>query len=297
MFPFLGSLIGAGASLFGSSMNNAAQNQANVLNYDLGLANMQQQQAMNTQNIAAQEAINTQNIAEQEKFAKSGIQWRTADAKAAGINPLAALGAQTQSFSNQVAPQGVAPQNTATFKAGSPGAGVAAAGQNISRAMQSMQSPEDRAVAIEKTRIDLENGQLQNELLKSQIFNSNVRTVAPTGTPGLRGVPRDDSETTDVVGPDGVPLNIASHPMQGEAWINPLGKEQYFVRDQLLPWFGYNIPDTAYVPSRTAVGARGAIYKNPFTGRLYEASGFTGDALWQQFKDYQGMNPGGFVGP
>ena len=34
-----------------------------------------------------------------KQFAKRGIQWRVHDAKKAGLHPLAALGAQTTSFS------------------------------------------------------------------------------------------------------------------------------------------------------------------------------------------------------
>lgn len=45
---------------------------------------------------------NRQNIEFQKEFAKHGIQWKVEDAKQAGIHPLAALGAQTVSFSPSV---------------------------------------------------------------------------------------------------------------------------------------------------------------------------------------------------
>lgn len=48
------------------------------------------------------EAANASNVAYQREFAKHGISWRVADAKRAGIHPLAALGAQTMSFSPSV---------------------------------------------------------------------------------------------------------------------------------------------------------------------------------------------------
>lgn len=51
---------------------------------------------------SSQEKANRQNIEFQKKFAQKGIQWRVADAKAAGIHPLAALGASTASFSPSV---------------------------------------------------------------------------------------------------------------------------------------------------------------------------------------------------
>lgn len=39
------------------------------------------------------------NMKKQEEFAKMGVQWKVDDARKAGIHPLAALGAQTHSFS------------------------------------------------------------------------------------------------------------------------------------------------------------------------------------------------------
>ena len=39
------------------------------------------------------------NVQQQREFAQRGIRWRVADAKAAGIHPLAALGVQTAQYS------------------------------------------------------------------------------------------------------------------------------------------------------------------------------------------------------
>lgn len=49
--------------------------------------------------IASQEKANEMNIQLQKDFAKHGISWKVQDAKDAGLHPLAALGAQTMSFS------------------------------------------------------------------------------------------------------------------------------------------------------------------------------------------------------
>lgn len=168
----LGALFSAGSSLLG------------------GFMNQNNQQQINQQNIQAQEQINAQNIAEQEKFAQQGIQWKAADAKAAGINPLAALGAQTNSFSNVVAPTSSA--------SGAGGQGVADAGQNIARAMQSMQSPADKAVADFKTKMDLESMQLDNDLKRAQLA-SNFATAHQAGQPP--GLPNDPT-TESVSFPD-----------------------------------------------------------------------------------------------
>ena len=47
---------------------------------------------------ASAEAINQANYEHQKEFAQNGIRWKVADAKAAGLHPLAALGAQTSGY-------------------------------------------------------------------------------------------------------------------------------------------------------------------------------------------------------
>lgn len=63
----------------------------------------------------------------QEEFAKKGIRWRVADAKAAGLHPLAALGAAGASFS---------PVATVTD--------FSSAGQDISRSIQATRTERER---------------------------------------------------------------------------------------------------------------------------------------------------------
>lgn len=106
-----------------------------------------------------QAQINQQNIQEQELFAQSGLQWRAQDATKAqtetGINRLALLGVPTNSFSNVVGSNDL-------------GQGVAAAGQDIGRA------------------ITAGNPQLQRErelnlqLLQAKIDNVNSDTIRQT---------------------------------------------------------------------------------------------------------------------
>ena len=52
----------------------------------------------NAQTNAANAAAAQQNYEAQKEFAQYGIRWKVADAKAAGIHPLAALGAYTQGY-------------------------------------------------------------------------------------------------------------------------------------------------------------------------------------------------------
>lgn len=157
MLGLLGSAIGGISSLLG------------------GLFGSNKQSDINQQNIQAQEQINAQNIAEQEKFAKTGIQWKVADAKAAGINPLAALGAATQSFSNVVAPEAKA----------SPALGnaIGAAGQNIGNAIARMQTEDQQAYDNATKALTLQKAQLENDYLASQIAVTRAAATPPVPRP------------------------------------------------------------------------------------------------------------------
>lgn len=121
--------------------------------------------------IAAENERNDKNIALQREFAQSGIQWKVQDAKAAGIHPLAALGAQTHSF------QPV--QIDGALHASNPiGEAISASGQDLARAMDATRTAGQKADAYTKTVQDLtlQRMGLENTLLASQI--SKVRQPA-----------------------------------------------------------------------------------------------------------------------
>lgn len=158
-------LIGAGASLLGGMFSNRA-NKA-----------MAQQQADT-----------------QREFAQMGVRWKVADAKAAGIHPLYALGASTHSYSP------IAIQDQL-------GPAMASAGQDYSRAATAMASDRERReiearnfmlaaeqrsdarVAQRKAEersdalfgMQVERGFLENQLLLEQIN----RLRSPGTGPGL----------------------------------------------------------------------------------------------------------------
>jgi len=119
----------------------------------------------------SQERMAEKNIALQREFATQGIQMRVEDAKKAGIHPLAALGAQTTSFS----PISVGGSSMA--------AGLSAAGQDIARAVDSTRSNSAKMDAYAKTIQDLNIRRmgLENDLLSSQI--AKINATGPT--PGL----------------------------------------------------------------------------------------------------------------
>lgn len=94
-----------------------------------------------------------------KEFAQHGIRWKVEDAKAAGIHPLYALGATTTPY-------------TASVGSNSFGAGIAAAGQDIGRAIDAKRTYAERGTA----RLDaltIERAGLENDLLRSQIAKIN----------------------------------------------------------------------------------------------------------------------------
>lgn len=105
------------------------------------------------------------NAASQKEFAQHGIRWRVKDAEAAGIHPLYALGAQTHSF----APTMV-------------GSNFAAAGQDISRAIDATRTGGERLNA-RLGELALERAGLENDLLRAQIAGSKAALLRQVGPP------------------------------------------------------------------------------------------------------------------
>lgn len=119
---------------------------------------------------AMQQQIANQNIALQREFANNGIQMKVNDAKAAGINPLFALGANTQSFS------------PISVGSSSP---LGAASQDIGRAIAATSSADDKAYNQELQQLILKKAGLENELLATQVANSKIATTKAALTPSM----------------------------------------------------------------------------------------------------------------
>lgn len=151
LLSIAGPLIGAGASLAGGALASKAS--------------------------ASQAAyVSDMNYKQAKEFAQNQIQWRVADAKKAGIHPLAALGASIY----QGSPTAVGADTSGL------GQGLSEMGQNISRAIDSYQTRADRAKEQEKLeklndlRMNLEIKKYQADLAESQsrIALNNVKAKA-----------------------------------------------------------------------------------------------------------------------
>lgn len=205
MLPFLGSLISAGSGLLGGIFNRNSQEQINQ-------QNIQNQQYINAQNIAFQQQENAENIAEQEKFAKSGIQWRVQDANAAGINPLAALGASTQSFTNVIAPQASSlPAGKSTEALGD---AMGKAGQDIGRAVAAQAPQLLRQQELENKLLEAKIANISSDTIKNMSDSSQMATrLGQPGTP-------PPLPTADPRGPVINLMQRARDPRTGEiVWI------------------------------------------------------------------------------
>lgn len=95
------------------------------------------------------------NTAFQKEFAQQGIRWRVADAKAAGINPLVALGSPPVSYQ----PQSV----------GYGDYGLGAFGQSLSRAVSAMKTKEER-----QQEINDRNHKVQMDWYQEKIAQKNL---------------------------------------------------------------------------------------------------------------------------
>lgn len=108
--------------------------------------------------------LNSQNYAAQKEFAQNGIRWRVADAKAAGLHPLAALTSSGASYS----PSGVLGGTDTSFLSDS----VAQLGQGIERAVSAKQQRAERlrtqAIMDQKLALDMQTSRAQTELLDAQ---------------------------------------------------------------------------------------------------------------------------------
>lgn len=177
--------------------------------------------------IAAQKQLNAENIANQKEFAQQGIRWKVADAQAAGLHPLAALGAQTSSFSNVVGGGIEYPKSS-----------FGEMGQDLGRAIKAGQTSSERtsdlqsAVGKLATSFQLEKANLENELLRTNI--AKERAQLPPPFPSPIPLPRPGPDRTVSVGQAVSEENLKqkAEDYPGTKIVRPFGYPL-----QANPWF------------------------------------------------------------
>lgn len=184
------------------------------------------------------------NYQHQKEFAQNAIQWRVADAKAAGLHPLAALGASPLGFSPSFS-GGIPSSSDWDYSA--MGDAIGKMGQNIGRAIEAQATEKERAEAADYTSkaraLDLENKELQNQTLRQKIFDNAMASVQavkaqagqppamqqviPTGLDGRTLPGQGDAHTTILT--KTVPIELlASHPQTPHATAGTQPENQYF---------------------------------------------------------------------
>lgn len=230
----------------------------------------------------AQRDIANQNIALQREFAQMGIRWRVDDARAAGIHPLAALGASGASF-NPIQPllQELPSENSWKHQMG----------QNLRGMLMNKLDPTSRVM----NNLSLERAGLENDLLRVQIANQSAGQGGAID-PYLTGQPNSLDGNPMVVD---VPLRrVASDPVDPSKEVGALNDWQ-MVRTKdgyaVVPAQGVKqaIEDSpmeyqwlarAALRTYTLPDGRQA-RMNPVTGNLVPVEE-VGPKLWQGFKNF-----------
>lgn len=198
-------LIGAGLSTLGTLISGKSAQKS---------SEQSSQNMVEAARIAAEK-----NAQLQREFAQHGIRWRVADARAAGLHPLAALGMSGASAT---------PVYTAEAKqefASPLGEALQAGGQSLSR----MAVRPDQQDAREKM-LSLENMGLNNELLRTRIASERqqmqqaadpvVRSWAQEGGPGIPSLGFERTPTgglSPIPGAD-IKQRIEDMPIQEGLW-------------------------------------------------------------------------------
>ncbi|WP_304022971.1 hypothetical protein [Desulfovibrio piger] len=141
--------------LFDGGIGDIAGAVGSVVGGGLGLIG-----SANSQANAA--AINKFNYEAQKEFAQNSIRWRVADAKAAGLHPLAALGAQASGYTPSAA---IGDSPDFSF--------LQDVGQNIGRAIDAKRTNRERLEQERKQNLlfneELKGRQLQNQETQTRI--------------------------------------------------------------------------------------------------------------------------------
>lgn len=197
---FIGSLISAGANLIGGLFGSNNEDENRFASEVAQNKNIAFARETNEQNIAASERINAATLADKEldralqkEFAQSGIRWRLADAKAAGVHPLYALGGAGATYSPSAisldVPRAQAPQVEAYRSRDTLGPALAAAGQDVGRAMMATYTQGQRDEAFEQSVRDVT---LQNYTLRNELLMSQIAKLKANPNPPFPMVPEDD---------------------------------------------------------------------------------------------------------
>lgn len=176
---FWGPVVGAGIGALGSYLGSQEDREATG---NLNEWNILEQRARDLRSESFQREMFDRNVALQREFAQNGIRWRAEDAAAAGLHPLAALGASGSGY--QPSSVSVGGGGTSLMDSGSRGSGYRALGQfgqDVGRAIGAVQTPEEKAFK----GLQLERMAVDNDIAKMELVSRRQRLLgAPGSLPG-----------------------------------------------------------------------------------------------------------------
>lgn len=192
--------------------------------------------------------------ARQKEFAQNSIQWRAADAQAAGLHPLAALGINPA----QYAPQAIGGHDNSAM-----GNALADAGQSIGRAVGASMSKGDRAKKEILDSLTLEKAKLQNDLLRAQTTNISRPTNPPFPSGSITGDVSHNPDnrtstragdlattaaahkpaTSEFYNRDGSIVSFPSEDAKNAIEDSIIYETDHFARNRVVPWIARRYTD------------------------------------------------------
>lgn len=154
-----------------------------------------------------QDRVSRQEYERQKEFAQMGIQWKVADAKAAGLHPLYALGAMPSNYSPAMMQSPSEPSSGI-------GESMADAGQSISRAMMATQTNQEKQMqqmALDAHAANMAESDMRRQVLESerdrnyQEMNRGIWDSIPSVNPMY------EMGQSPIVLPDIAPANQVPH--------------------------------------------------------------------------------------
>lgn len=244
--PFFGSMLTAGASLLGGAMSTSGSARAARLNA-IAQANeaaiaRDYNEAMAEKNRAYYLEDTAREAALQKEFAQQGIRWRVQDAQSAGIHPLAALGAQTMSYSPQTVGGGgyesMPRYSPSPYSGASMGSAIAQAGQDLGRGIQMSFNAQQQAEHYQAAVMQMSQQRmgLENLLLASQIARE-TQAGKPRVFPSVGGGSQGNGPHAIKVSPMEVETRAPGNPTQEPGIISDTG----YIHSR-------NTPSGSYVP-------------------------------------------------
>lgn len=216
------------------------------------------------ENRKAQQRANTQNYNAQKEFYQNSVRWRVADSRAAGVNPLYGLGADSASFSpsfQAVANTGAGDALNSVSQAGLAMSQIMAQSQMM-RAQTRMYNAE--AALKEKQTIELGSTSSNSNVLDPTKSDPSASVSPSTPKNKKKVLPQNDYGVGFVPGSNKTMVYDYTDESKDRIVVSPIGsqvREEFFQGisktpvgqfvDKLQAKFGFRFKNKIVLPSGT----------------------------------------------